>query len=69
MNSKETSSLPVMVLHNENNRKKSAGKSKTKKTTTIPNNIHVGFHDFVVPPSNGMQVVRIAIQIQIIEIE
>jgi len=69
MNSKETSSLPVMVLHKEDNRKKSAGKGKTKKATTIPYNIHAGFHDFVLPPSNGMQVVRIAIQIQILEKE
>ena len=69
MNSKETSSLPVMVLHKENNRKTSTGKGKIKKTRTIPYNIHTGFHDFVLPPSNGMQVVRIAIQVQIIEKE
>jgi len=49
MNTKETSSLPPVVIRNENNQENNTGKGKTKKAKAIPLTIDSCIHDFMLP--------------------
>jgi len=67
MNKKETSPLHVIVRPKEKSRKKRTGNAE--KDAPIPKTIHAGIQSFPLPPSNTPQLIRIALQIQIVDME
>jgi len=69
MNTKETPVQPVMAIVKRNNRKKNAGNGKREKGTTIPTTIQAGILSFPLPPSDSMQLIKIGLQIQIVDMD
>jgi len=69
MSKRETTPLPVMVIPQEDGRKRTARTSKTKKAAMLPKKIYMVEHKIALPVSSGIRLIGIAIQIQIVMTE